>query len=163
MERGKEGTEHLQYFLHFSKKKSLAALKKLCSRSHFEPVFKDNGAAEYCNKEETRLAGPWTFGVRPARRNMEGDLARRNQELVSIGAVEAVNRGLIRVQEFQRVHVALSLFALMSLQPYEHHTTRGEWFYGVSGAGKSHSARSLLPGETLFLKSQSKWWDGYQG
>ena len=29
-ERGKEGTEHLQYFLHFSKKKSLAALKKLC-------------------------------------------------------------------------------------------------------------------------------------
>jgi len=30
MERGEKGTEHLQYFLHFSERKSLAALKKLC-------------------------------------------------------------------------------------------------------------------------------------
>lgn len=68
----------------------MAGLKKICAKSHFEPVARDNGAANYCNKDDTRIAGPWTFGVRPARRNEAGDLARRNQELISIGAVAAV-------------------------------------------------------------------------
>lgn len=28
-------------------------------------MFKDNGAARYANKEETRLEGPWSFGAEP--------------------------------------------------------------------------------------------------
>ncbi len=44
-------------------------MKKVCSHSHFEPVKYNNGADDYCNKEATRLDGPWTFGIRPARRN----------------------------------------------------------------------------------------------
>lgn len=33
----------------------------------------DNGAAEYCNKEETRLEGPWDFGIKPVKRNSKTD------------------------------------------------------------------------------------------
>lgn len=33
----------------------------------------DNGAGEYCNKEETRLDGPWTFGEKPVKRNSKED------------------------------------------------------------------------------------------
>lgn len=40
-------------------------MKKICKYTHWEPVSKDNGAADYCMKEETRLQGPWTFGERP--------------------------------------------------------------------------------------------------
>ncbi len=80
-----------------------------------------------------------------------------------MGVVAAVNSGLIRIQDIWQVHRALGTFHLLSQQPYEHPTTRGSWYYGVSGAGKSHDARSLLQGESLFLKSQSKWWDGYTG
>lgn len=152
-EKGENGTEHVQFFLHFTKQKRLTWLKGHDPRAHFEPVKKDNGAAEYCNKEATRIAGPWTFGIRPARRDKAGDLQRRNQELAQMGVVAAVNAGLIRIQDIWQVHRALGTFHLLSQQPYEHPTTRGEWYYGVSGSGKSHSARTLVQGETLFLKS----------
>ncbi len=88
LEKGKEGTVHLQFFLNFGgkAKKRISALKKHCPKAHFEPVLKDNGAAKYCNKEDTRLDGPWTFGVEPAQRNVKGDVARRNQALIAKGA-----------------------------------------------------------------------------
>lgn len=34
------------------------------------------------------------------------------------------------------------------------------WVYGVAGIGKSYSIRQFFKND-LFLKSQSKWWDGY--
>ena len=98
-EKGENGTEHIQFFLQFTKQKRLTWLKNHDPRAHFEPVLKDNGAAEYCNKESTRIAGPWTFGIRPARRNKAGDVQRRNQELAQMGVVAAVNAGLIRIQD----------------------------------------------------------------
>jgi len=54
----------------------LSALKKLCGKSHFEPVEKDNGIDAYCMKEETRVDGPWEFGVRPVVRNSKTDWSR---------------------------------------------------------------------------------------
>lgn len=57
----------------------------------------NNGADDYCNKEETRLEGPWSFGVKPARLNKKGDLARRNQELLEMGPEKAVENGIISI------------------------------------------------------------------
>lgn len=36
---------------------------------HAEPVRRDNGASDYCMKEDTRIDGPWEFGEKPMRRN----------------------------------------------------------------------------------------------
>lgn len=47
----------------------MGRLKKYCSKSHFEMVKKDNGVQAYCMKEDTRLEGPWEFGVKPVKRN----------------------------------------------------------------------------------------------
>jgi hypothetical protein len=73
LEKGAEGTLHLQYFLNFSNPQRLAALKKHCSKSHFEPVKINNGAHTYCMKEDTRVEGPWEFGTRPVQRNNKED------------------------------------------------------------------------------------------
>ncbi len=73
LERGAEGTPHIQFFMNFKNETRLAALKKHCGKAHFEPVKKNNGADKYCMKEETRVDGPWEFGVKPVQRNSKTD------------------------------------------------------------------------------------------
>ncbi len=124
-------------------------------------VTHNNGADDYCNKEETRQEGPWTFGIKPARKNLKGDTARRNKELLEIGTVEAVKQGYIRVEDAPKLEKALQLLKLLSQSAYTHHTVRGEWHWGVPGAGKSHTVRTKYP--DAYIKEQNKWFDGYQG
>ena len=73
MEKGAEGTAHIQYFLNFDQAVAITALKKHCSRSHFEEVKVNNGADNYCMKEDTRLEGPFEFGIKPVKRNSKTD------------------------------------------------------------------------------------------
>lgn len=96
-------TVHLQYFIHMKAQTRISALKKVCQHSHFELVKKDNGCTEYCNKEETRIEGPWTFGIRPARVDKKGDRARQNMELTTMGPAKALEEGLITVKDYTRV------------------------------------------------------------
>ena len=73
VEKGKEGTVHIQFFLNFANPVRIAALKKFCSKAHFEVVKQDNGASRYAMKEDTRVEGPWEFGTCPVRRNNKTD------------------------------------------------------------------------------------------
>ena len=136
-------------------------MKKYCSKSHFEVVKKNNGADEYCNKEETRVEGPWTHGVRPARLDKKGDLARRNQELVSMGAEKAVEDGIIDICKYIQVKKSIDSYKIATMPAHEHDTVRGLWIWGPPGVGKSHKARHDY--EDIYLKAQSKWFDGYHG
>ncbi len=140
---------------------TLTALKKHCKFAHFELVKINNGADEYCNKEDTRLEGPWEFGIKPARRNLKGDTKRRNEQLMEMGTAKAVEEGYIKIEDACKLEKALQLLKLISSSPYEHHEVRGEWHYGVAGAGKSHTVRTRYP--DAYIKSQNKWFDGYQG
>ncbi len=139
----------------------LAHLKKHCTKSHFEIVKVNNGADEYCNKEETRVEGPWSFGVRPARRNKKGDLARRNQEIENMGAVAAARAGLIPLKEVIKVQQCIDFMALKSAAVQDSDRLRGTWIWGDPGVGKSRYAREHF--ENIYDKAQNKWFDGYNG
>ena len=76
LEKGKEGTVHLQFFIQCKDKIRATALKKICSKAHFEVVRVDNGAGEYCMKEDTRVEGPWEFGIKKVKRNNKKDWER---------------------------------------------------------------------------------------
>ncbi len=154
---------HLQYFLNYAKdnRKRLTALKKHCPKSHFEIVKINNGADTYCNKDETRIEGPWTFGVKPARKNVKGDTARRNRELLEKGAEQAVLDGDIKLQDYQKLERAINQFKLKTAEPYCAGHDRGVWIYGPSRTGKSTYAREHYP--NAFDKLQNKWFDGYNG
>lgn len=41
LERGDEGTPHLQYCIWFNSKKRLSAMKKICPKTHWEEVRND--------------------------------------------------------------------------------------------------------------------------
>lgn len=161
MEKGSEGTVHIQYFLNFTDKVRLAHLKKHCARSHFEIVRVNNGADDYCNKEETRLEGPWSFGVKPARLNKKGDKARKNKDLLEMGPEKAVAEGLIDVRQYLQLKKNIDAYKLCTAEPQPTDTVRGTWIWGPSGVGKSFKARAEF--QDIYLKPQSKWFDGYTG
>lgn len=161
LEKGKEGTVHLQYFIHFKDQVRPSALKKHCARSHFELVKKDNGAPEYCNKEDTRVEGPWTFGIRPARKDKKGDTKRFNEQLLEIGPEEAVRQGIVRLTNYVSVKKAVDLYRLTTTPVTDSEDLRGTWIYGPPGVGKSRYAREHFT--DIYLKAQNKWWDGYTG
>ena len=75
MEKGKDGTVHLQYYIHLQEKdkKRVTAMKKVCKHTHWTAIGKDNGADEYAMKEETRVEGPWEFGQKPLRQNVKDE------------------------------------------------------------------------------------------
>lgn len=64
---------HVQFYVHFKVQKTVRALSKVFKHAHYTPVHRDNGASSYALKEETRINGPWEFGVKPLRRNDKKD------------------------------------------------------------------------------------------
>lgn len=125
-------------------------------------VTKNNGAADYCNKEDTRLSGPWSHGVRPARLDKKGDKARRNKDLISMGAEQAVTQGIIDIKDYPKVKNAIDLFTNCTATcpdlDSELHDAN-TWLYGKPGVGKTKRARSENPG--YYDKDKTKYWNGY--
>lgn len=62
--------------MNFSKKVRCSHIAKCDKRLHCEAVKINNGADDYCMKEEGRIDGPWQFGVRPVKRNCKTDWER---------------------------------------------------------------------------------------
>lgn len=130
-------------------------MKKLDPRAHWEPVIKDNGAGEYCMKEETRVEGPWEFGVRPVKRNSKTDWERVYEDAKE-GNLEAIPAD-IKVKHYAN----LQRIAKDHLRPADSEDVRGTWICGPAGIGKSRSAREGH--ESFYPKLCNKWWDGYRG
>lgn len=74
LEKGEEGTVHVQFYLSLPKPgQRITALKKVCKYTHWTVVGIDNGADQYCMKEETRVEGPIEFGEKPLHQNVKGE------------------------------------------------------------------------------------------
>ena len=156
LEKAASGTLHLQFFLNFSQKARISKITKVDSRIHCEPVVVNNGADTYCMKEETRVEGPWTFGIRPIRRNTKVDWeiikaqAKANQLDEIPGQIYVAHYS--KLKAIAKDHIRL---------PPDCPHTKGVWIYGPTGCGKSSKARQDYPG--AYTKSCNKWWEGYNG
>lgn len=80
LEKGENGTPHIQFFMNFKNSVRPSLIKKLNNKLHIEVVKINNGAHDYCMKEDTRLEGPFEFGTRPVQRNnkVDWDMVRSN-------------------------------------------------------------------------------------
>lgn len=85
MERGADGTKHLQACMG-GKQYRFTALKKIWPKMHIECARDSYVSWQYCGKEETRVSGPAEYGVPPAQRNKAGNVAGRNSLLLTKGA-----------------------------------------------------------------------------
>lgn len=64
-EKGKEGTIHLQGAIIFQNARTLAQLKKLNSRAHWEIARNTKAAMQYCQKTETATGKRWSSKPKP--------------------------------------------------------------------------------------------------
>lgn len=156
LERGESGTLHLQFFLNFIQKARLTKITKVNPKIHCEPVLVNNGADTYCMKDDTRVEGPWEFGVRPLKRNskVDWDLIKAQAKANQLEDIP----GQIYVTHYPKLKAIAKDH--MAFPPDTDHT-KGIWIHGVSGVGKSRMARKQYPG--AYPKLCNKWWDGYQG
>lgn len=157
LEKGKEGTIHLQFLVYTQRKVRASAFKKLDHRLHIEVCRNARDASKYCKKEETRIQGPWEFGVEP-----QWNQDRR--EKFAVAKQQAINR------EFDQIDPALYVRYCKSFHYIadQHQTldkvtaeNRGIWIYGESGTGKTSKVQADF-GQLLYRKGREKWWDGYK-
>lgn len=69
-----------------------------------------SAAYDYCGKEDTRIEGPITHGIPPARLNVAGDKKAFNLKVLEIGPEQAVDQGLIKITDYQKLKSNLDLY-----------------------------------------------------
>lgn len=68
LEKGENGTEHIQAYVYWKKPVRFAKVKEVFPRAHIEPRRGTHEEAKaYCSKTETRLEGPWMKGEEPSQ------------------------------------------------------------------------------------------------
>ena len=64
-EKGKEGTEHLQFYAYFQEKRAFSSIQTVLPGAHIEIANNPIACIEYCTKEDTRIEDPESFGIKP--------------------------------------------------------------------------------------------------
>lgn len=155
LEKGAEGTPHIQFFVNFKNSEKIARLTKTDPRGHYEKVIINNGADNYCMKEDTRLEGPFEFGIKPVKRNSKVDWEEVKQKAKE-GRLDEIPADI-----YVKHYGNLQKIKKDSMITTDKDHLRGVWIWGRSGIGKSRKAREDYPNH--YPKLCNKWWDGYQG
>lgn len=79
-----------------------------------------------------------------------------NGDMTLVQAVEEDSKLLLTLSSLQK---NLSLFQTLKAESEYKGIRKCWWIYGKPGIGKSYAVRSLYP--NLYVKSSTKWWDGY--
>lgn len=160
IERGEEGTTHVQGYVYFSNKRAFNGVRLLIPGAHIEPrAGTHDQARAYCMKEDSRVAGPWEFGEPPAQ-------GKRNdiKEFVSEIKKRKVMSEQVLLEEFAPVVAKYPNFVARCQSLYG--GTRStmpivQVFYGDPETGKSERAHAENP--DAYVHTGTQWWDGYRG
>lgn len=157
-ETPKTGKMHLQGYVQFKSRHKLGAVKELLESKTIH-IEKARGSADenkaYCTKEDTRVMGPWEFGVMTR--------AGQRSDLSEAGALAIEGKWLeIDPEVFIKYHKGLH--ALASI----HHCNKErklsvDVFWGPTGTGKSFKALKETELCDSYWKPPGPWWDGYRG
>jgi len=155
-EQGEETKhEHYQGYVRFKTNKRLTGVKKIHQTAHWEIA---KGSPEqnknYCTKDETRIDGPWEFGIFP-QQGKRNDLT----EIIDMVKQKRPREDYAFTPAYVKYYRGIEAIRLIATTPYEHNDVRGEWYYGESGTGKSRKAFEENP--LAYRKAQNKWFDGY--
>ncbi len=158
---------HLQGYVEFSTPFRLRACQSALGirDSHVEPrKGSREQAKEYCQKQDTRVDGPWEVGTWISGQGSRQDLNEVKEALDADKSSREVSDQFFSA--FVKFHRGISAYRLL-------HAVRRRWpmevtvYWGPTGTGKSQAAWARYPEAFLLPPQQSSsgcgWWDGYDG
>jgi len=159
LEKGEEGTPHLQLYIQFKQNSSLGQVKKEVPRSHCEIAKHPVKARMYCRKADTRVAGPWEFGKFTGGQGRRTDWDALKEDCKS-------NKPITEIVE---THFQLYCQYTRGIEKARRHlcVKKRDWkmeviaIFGPSRVGKTTYAKNKW--KDAYWKTQDKWWDGYNG
>lgn len=157
LEKGREGTLHIQACIYYVTSRRASSFKGL--PMWIKGVSSADAKLRVCNyvsKSDTRVDGPYESGSKPAGLSKGRDWEEA-RKLAKEGRFEEIQASI-----FIPYYSSLKKINNDAQRGHQSEDCRGLWIYGYPGAGKSHYAREEL-GQDAFNKAQSKWFDGYQG
>ena len=158
-EVGKSGTKHLHCLLYFKNPRTWPKKRYPTARIEFPRSL--DACIVYCQKEKTRVEGPWEVGTRPCqgRRSDLEELASSIRTGTTLREIANTNGS-----EFIRYHRGLQALREVYMKPRDRKKkAQVIWIYGPSGVGKTQGIfESFDNDEDIYIKANNKWWDGYQ-
>lgn len=162
-----DGRVHLQGYVEFSRPLRGRGVQRVlgAGRPHVEARrgTRDQARA-YCQKADTRVEGPWEYGLWGAG----GQGARSDLRDIAAAVRDGSTLRDIAIEypgQFIRYHSGIQ--KLQTLFQQESKLMRDpidcELHWGRSGAGKSYHAFSNAEPDDTFVWTGGKWWDGYDG
>lgn len=163
IEEGEQGTPHIQGCVYY--KNARVWPKKLFPRAHINREKVKGALFRYCQKDETRVRGPYEFGEAPEQ-GERSDLKALKDEIVGGKSInEILMENPIMYHQYGRTLEKLEDLTLA--QKFRTEMTEGIWYYGETGVGKSHRAFEGYHPDTHYKINGDTivkgWWDGYKG
>lgn len=163
LEKGTEGTFHLQGYMQLGRRMTLTAIKQkwpIFSTAHFEAARgTPSQNKDYCTKAETREQGPWELGtMSTVCQGNRTDLIAAHATMLNTGDICSVN-------PVAAIRYTGNLLKLAAYGPCPRRDDlKVITIIGPSGIGKSHAAWECYPGLYMpFYGNAGLWWDGYNG
>ena len=174
LERGKEGTVHLQGYVRFVARKRLTQIKSLwrspMERAHWEPTKgTEQQNKEYCSKPETHIAGPWE--LKPENFKAEEGKQGRRSDLEDVVKSCKEHKSLFTIAEespeafikyptgIKTLHQLIGRDQKPKSEPREIEVFI---LWGPTSTGKTHRVRTAFPGVYNVVPGRGPW-DQYEG
>lgn len=146
LERGEEGTPHLQGYIELNCARRFNWMKTIpeLSEAHFEIRRGTRAQArEYCMKEESRIDGPFEYGVWK-----DGGQGKRN-DLDSVYKCLKTDRNIVRCLEEYPATTIRYIGNIQKIIPYLQEERVGlptsMFVYGPPGTGKTSWLKNTYP------------------
>lgn len=153
------GKHHWQCFIVWNSQRTWDAMKKDYPGVHFEACkgsVKQN--VTYCKKE-----GKWKeFGEQPEQ-GARNDIKAVAEEILQgeTSCEDIICNNPMLYHQYGRTFDKLEDIRMRKL--FRTEMTKGIWYYGDTGTGKSHAAFQNFSPETHYnVPKDGSWWDGYR-
>ncbi len=156
-EKGKEGTEHYQGYVKFLKK-TMTPSRLLEFQAHW--LRCDANFAKYCQKEDTRIDGPWSLNTGGKQQGKRNDMDAVT-EMIREGKT---NREIAEDYPGQMVRYQQHFDRFRALYPpVRENELQVTLFIGPPGTGKTRKAYDLYPNIYALPVGKDLWFNAYQG